>query len=421
MDEPERLWSESPQGGSAAAGGPTRAELKALYRKLDRILGQIERSEDISAMLERILESLITGFKDELGFESGRLYKRDGEDFYLCCRYGTSKGAPIGFRLPRDYPAHERTLAEGLVIIRPGEPGFDKEIEDAIGVTSTFAAIAVGRGSAYVFAFSIRGEIKEENILYSLGAVRHVVNLKLEQQKLTGILEESREIQESLLPSGPPAFAGYDIDGRSRPTEIVGGDLFDYIRLGETLLGVAIGDASGHGLPAALMARDVVTGLRMGLHADLKVVRVIERLNEVIHQATLSSKFISLFYGELETNGTLIYCNAGHNPPLLRKGDSIVELDRGGLILGPRRGARYDRGYVQLDSGDTVALFTDGLVEHESPAGEPFGEERLQNLLYAHAEATARELVDAVFAAVDAHARGKPQKDDMTAVVIRRL
>jgi serine phosphatase RsbU (regulator of sigma subunit) len=94
----------------------------------------------------------------------------------------------------------------------------------------------VGRGNTHILAFSIRGEVKEENVLYSLSAVRHVVNLKLEQEKLTGILTEARIIQESLLPSAPPQFEGYDIDGVSRPTEIVGGDLFDYLPLSDKLL-----------------------------------------------------------------------------------------------------------------------------------------------------------------------------------------
>ena len=124
-------------------------------------------------------------------------------------------------------------------------------------------------------------------------------------------------IQQSLLVEEPPPFAGYDIAARSVPAEEVGGDFFDFLPFDDEMLGLAIGDASGHGLPAALLVRDVVTGLRMGIEKDLKIAHVFARLNRVIHRSNLSSRFVSVFYGELEANGNLVYVNAGHQPPLL--------------------------------------------------------------------------------------------------------
>jgi phosphoserine phosphatase RsbU/P len=409
------------QSRPPSATDPRRTDFKALYRKLETVLGRIEHVEDPSGMLSGILESLITEFREELGFEHGRLYRREGEDFFIFYRYGSNRGAPVGYRVPPDYPPHRRTLSEGLVIMKRGDPGFDDEIEETLGVGSTFAAIAVGKENTHVIAFSINGEIKEENILYSLSAVRHAVNLRLEQQKFSGILEESRVIQESLLPASPPSFEGYELDGRSVPTEVVGGDVFDYLRLSDTAYGVAIADASGHGLPAALLARDVITGLRMGIRPELKVVRVIESLNEVIHRAALSSKFISLFYGEFERNGTLIYCNAGHNPPLLQRGDRFRALHHGGLVLGPNPAARYERGHVRLRSGDRIVMYTDGLVEREDRAGVPFGLRRLRDLLVRTRDCPSDEVLDRIFSEVERHARGAPQTDDITAVIVRKL
>lgn len=409
------------QSKPPSATDPRRADFKALYRKLETVLGRIEHVGDPSRMLSGILESLITEFREELGFEHGRLYRREGEDFFIFYRYGSSRGAPVGYRVPRDYPPHCRTLREGLVIMKRGDAGFDDEIEETLGVGSTFAAIAVGAQNTHVIAFSINGEIQEENILYSLSAVRHAVNLRLEQQKFSGIMEESRVIQESLLPSSPPSFDGYEIDGRSVPTEIVGGDVFDYIHLTDSTYGIAIADASGHGLPAALLARDVITGLRMGIRPELKVVRVIENLNEVIHRAALSSKFISLFYGEFERNGTLIYCNAGHNPPLLQRGDRFRALHHGGLVLGPNPAARYERGHVRLRPGDRIVMYTDGLVERQDRAGVQFGLRRFRDLLARTKDCRSGEVLDAIFEEVDRHARGAPQTDDMTAVIVRKL
>lgn len=408
--------SRSPQ----PHGGPGLTDFRLLYRKLERALSKIEQIENNTEMLETILNLLFGEFRDELGFEMGRLYERVGEDYVLCCTTRGNCSAPIGYRVPRDYLPHVRTLREGIVIMRKGEPGFDEEIEKAIGVTSTFAAIAVGRGNSHVFAFSVDEGFQEEKILYSLSAVRHVINLKLEQRKLSGILEEARRIQESLLPPSSPAFEGYDIHGISRPAEVVGGDLFDFLSVSPVALGIAIADATGHGLPAALVARDVITGLRVIMNENLKVVRVVERLNRVIHAAAPTSMFISLFYGELETNGTLVYCNAGHNPPLIVRPRSFEELTAGGLILGPNPAAQYTRGYVHLTPGDALILYTDGLVDRENRAGQPFGTTRLRKLARKLAGADARRTAEALLAAADAHGRETPQQDDITIVVARR-
>lgn len=396
-------------------------DYKALYRKLEATLDRIDQTEDPSVMLTGIVESLIAGFREDLGFEGGRLYRRRGTDFVLISGHGTSRDVPAGLVVPRGYPPHERTLAEGLLIMSRGETGFDDEFERKIGVRSTFAAIAIGEGSSHVIAFSVDGEVREEQILYSLTAVRHAVNLRLRQQELRSTLEEARTIQESLLPEASPFFGGYDIAGRSRPTEIVGGDLFDYLPLSANLLGVAIADASGHGLPAALLARDVITGLRVGMDEDLKVVRVVERLNRVIHRAALSSRFISLFYGEFERNGTLIYCNAGHNPPLLLRRGAFRQLMRGGLVLGPNPAATYSKGHARLRYGDLAALYTDGLIEAANPEGKRFGVSRLKRILLEMDAADATTIVDATFDAVDAFRDGAAQQDDMTLVVVRKV
>ncbi len=404
-------------GKAPVRGGP---DFKALYRKLERTLDSIERLENLSEVLSAILRLLVKDFKEDLGFAGGRLYEREGNDFVLRCRYGRSKKAPLGFRIPAEYAAMRRVLEEGLIIMRESDPGLDERIEGAIGV-SKFAAIAVGEEDRHVMSFTIKGKIQVEHVLYSLTAVRHVINLKLRQQEHTDVLVEARAIQERLLPSSPPVFAGYDIDGRSRPAALVGGDLFDYLHLSDQLLGVAIADASGHGLPAALLARDVITGLRIGMAEDLKIITAVGRLNRVIHRSALSSRFISLFYGELEPNGNFLYCNAGHNPPLLRRSHSFDELTQGGLVLGPNPDARYERGYVRLAAGDMIVMYTDGVTERENPAGKQFGLPRLRNLLRRLDGAGAREIVGAIFAAADEFGAGAPQADDMSVVVIRKI
>lgn len=400
---------------------PARSpDFKALYLKLERTLDHIERIEESTALLETVLRILVRDFREDLGFEMGRLYRRDGLDYDLCCAFGGTWPLPVGYRVPREHSPHGRSLAEGLLIMRPGDPGYDEQFVPAFGPGATFAAIAVGHGSTHILVFSVNREINEEHVLYSLSAIRHVINMKLQHGKLAGFIEEARIIQESLLPAGDPQVVGYEVHGRSSPAEVVGGDIYDYLPLRDRLLGVAVGDACGHGLPAALLARDVITGLRMGMNEKSKVPRTVERLNRVIHRAALLNKFISLFYGEFGPGGTLVYCNAGHNPPLHQRGTALRPLERGGLILGVNPAARYAQGRACLQGGDVVVLYTDGVIERENPRGEQYGLARLKRLLRELPGGGAREKVEAIFADGDRHAAGAPAQDDMTVVVVRR-
>ena len=160
------------------------------------------------------------------------------------------------------------------------------------------------------------GWVREE-LDFALNTVRAALGSRLMEERARGSFREAAEIQQSLLLDELPEFPGYELAARSVPTEEVGGDFFDFIPFDGEMLGLAIGDASGHGLPAALLVRDLVTGLRMGIERELKVAPVLTKLNRVIHRSRLSSRFVSVFYGELEASGNLIYVNAGHQPPLL--------------------------------------------------------------------------------------------------------
>ena len=320
-------------------------------------------------MLTSILEKLVERFERELGFEGGRIYRREREDFILCCGFGASQNAPIGLRVPRDYPPHLRLLSEGLLVMRRGDPGVDPAFEERIGVSATLASIGVGEGNAFIIAYSIRDDFNEEQLTYSLSAVRHVINFKLQQQQMSKILEQSCVVQEVLL-------------------------------------------------PAALLARDVITGLRMATTGVFEITRVVEGVNRLIHRAALSSKFVTMFLGVLEPDGVLAYCNAGHNPPLLLRGGTFEELDRGGTVLGPLGSARFQRAEVRLGPGDTLALFTDGLVERAGPGGEAYGTDRLRRLLLQGLSAAAS--VDAIFADCDAFGGGAPLEDDVTVIVVRK-
>ncbi len=183
---------------------------------------------------------------------------------------------------------------------------------------------------------------------------------------------------------------------------------------------MAAADASGHGLPAALLARDTITGLRLLAEAGSRPAEVVSRVNRVVHRSARASGFVSLFYGELRANGVLVYCNAGHLPPLHRRGRTLRRLTRGGLLLGPNPAERYFGGRTRLLPGDTLFFFTDGITEQRDSAGEEFGEARLRRLLRQMPEQSAAGSVQAILAAVDSFAAGTPVTDDQTVVVVHR-
>lgn len=393
-------------------------DYRNLFSKLEENLAQIERTDDVVALLSVILERVVEDFGGDLGIESGRLYVRNDDHFVLQVEY-PAQGDNLGYEIPATYPPVQELLRRGFVLHDSDDPGVDRRIEGPLGVR-TFAAIQVGLTRPQIMAFSLRDRSDREHVIYMLNTIRHGVNLKLRKQHLETRLAEAREIQMSLLPPTAPQFHDYDLWGESVPAEEVGGDLYDYVPISERSLGVAIADSAGHGLPAALQARDAIIGLRMGVEERLRITATIEKLNRVVNRSALSTKFISLFYCEIEPNGNLIYCNAGHPPPLLQRDGEVGELSVGGLILGPNPDALYERGYTRMPPGAVLLMYTDGIVEAANLHDELFETHRLREILVSREWTSAQELVEEVFRAVGEFSAADPPLDDQTVVAVIR-
>jgi len=393
-------------------------QYKNLFRKIERNLRTIEASNDLVATLAEILRRLVDDFQDDLGLIGGRIYDKRGSAYVLKREYPVPR-APKDFKIPATYPPIRELTERGYVYSHLGDKGVDARIESALGV-KRFAAIGIGEKSRQIVAFTLKEKSDPEQVGHTLNTIRHAINLKLRSEKFADRFAQARAIQRSLLPLAAPTFHDYDIFAASVPAEEVGGDLYDFIRVSARSLGVAVADASGHGLPAALQARDAIIGLRMGVEENLRISATLEKLNRVVNHSALASKFISLFYGELESAGTLVYCNAGHNPPLLWDGTTFRELARGGMILGPNPNSQYERGYETLGPGSILLAYTDGIVEAVNASDDAFGMDRLRAVVRGGPWNSARELVEAVFAAVREHVGGDTRDDDQTVVAILR-
>lgn len=395
---------------------------KSLFRRVERTLGAIDQGEDVLGTIRNVAEHMTTNFRDDLGILGGRIYRLFGDVYELVQGFGTASDAPVGAQVPRAYHAIEVVLDSGLAVMDRDEPDLDPELEAHLGTREHFAAIAVADGD-FLISFDLASAPGgHEDLRASLNIVRLAVNQKLRQERFEEILQDARRIQSSILPKRSPRYADLDVAGDSRPTEVVGGDFFDYIPQTSELFNFAVADASGHGLPAALQVRDVYVGLRMGLTREYKVTRTIERLNAIINRSKMASKFVSLFVAEIEANGSVLYVNAGHVTPFVLHADGEVEyLREGGIVLGPVPDATYRRGFARIHPGDVLVVYTDGITEcHHHRSGEEFGLRRLEALVRKHAQLPAAEIVQLIFRAVSRFAGTATPEDDQTVVVVRR-
>jgi phosphoserine phosphatase RsbU/P len=395
-----------------------RPEPKLLYRRLDSLFSALDLRQPQKRVLESFVEEFFRALSDDLRLKAAAVYAEERDGFALIKEIGgTAPG--LAETLETTVPPLSLIFQHRVYIFAdPHTDGF----RPWLAPIGAVAGVVLGRRpNRYVLFFLMAEGWSREELDFTLNTVRAALGSRLMEERVRGSFREAAEIQQSLLLDEPPSFDGYDIAARSIPADEVGGDFFDFFPFESELLGLAIGDASGHGLPAALLVRDVVTGLRMGIEKDLKMTYAFKQLNRVIHRSNLSSRFISVFYGELEHDGNLIYVNAGHQPPLLFHGDGVSELKTGGTVIGPLPESKYRRGVAHLEPSDLIVMCTDGILERRDGKGEFFGEERFKSLVRDAPGATADELVDKVFAATAAHGQGRPWEDDATLVVVKRL
>jgi sigma-B regulation protein RsbU (phosphoserine phosphatase) len=394
-------------------------DYKKLLAQVERTLEQIESAESTRFTIEQLAETIAANFRDELGITGGRIYEANDQGNYeLVSRFGAVRSGALGIVVRKEYKPLELVLENGVVVMDPTDPGVDPVLEEQLGARR-FAAIAAGETHSHIIAFDVAPEMSRDDVLFSLNIIRYSMNQRLRAERYESLIVEAQRIQQSILPQRVPQYAGFDIWGKTVPAEVVSGDFYDFIPISDNILGLAIADGSGHGLPAALVVRDIYMGLRMAMDRDFKIIRTMEKLNHIIHRGRLTTKFVSLFYGELETGGILIYSNAGHNYPFLLKGHRIDYLKNGGPVLGPTPDATYTRGFAKLEAGDLICLYSDGITEAHNARDEEFGLDRLQRLVKANRHRSAEEIGREVLSRVSRWGRRDP--DDRTVVIVKAV
>jgi sigma-B regulation protein RsbU (phosphoserine phosphatase) len=284
-------------------------------------------------------------------------------------------------------------------------------------------------GVLYVDSHIITGALSQTSItlLESLAfeATKSLESVRLmheeqTKQRLEREINMAREVQVALLPTGFHQPDHFEVAGHSVPCRYVGGDFYDLLPLTDGRSVFVLGDVSGKGIAAALLAAMAQGVMQAQFSGGLALADVITSLNRVIVQKSASNRFITLFCAVLDEKGNFSFVNAGHNPPILARADGRIELlATKAMVLGAFDFAEYHEHQTKLEPGDVVVIFTDGVTEAVNAAQEMFSDERLEKLVRESRVLSAEEIKDLILEDVLSFTRGLPQGDDITLIALK--
>jgi len=393
-----------------------------------------------------VLRSLLDSMRGPIGFDAAGVFVLNRR-----VRLGQEAGgrviagmATVGFdETPRDEDPMLRR-GQGIIghVIRTGEavvaPDVAKDPRYIAGRASTRSEIAVpivgedgvigalNLESDTLDAFS-EADVEFLEFFATAAAIfieKAVVHRELvEKHRIEQQLRIARDVQGALLPGADLTLAGWDCAGLNEPSWEIGGDDYDCLPKPDRRIGLAIADVSGKGVPAALIMATFRAALRAQRPQGAPVEHVAFRLNRILLDSTMdASRFVMAVYGLLDPGtGAFTYVNCGHVPPLLlRVGRAAEPLASSGPALGMWADVPFAPGRVALDPGDTLVLYTDGVIEAMDASGEPFGDGRLADVLLANRDEPARRMIQTVVEATRAFTGRTGFEDDFTIVVVKR-
>lgn len=257
-----------------------------------------------------------------------------------------------------------------------------------------------------------------------------------EKERLQAEIEIASEVQEQLYPKAAPTAKTLRVTGLCQPARMVSGDYYDFQRLHENKLAFAIGDVAGKGISAALLMATIQSAMRMELRGCLEfaapshrssngtrhsTARMVSELNQQLHATTAPEKFATFYFGIYdELSGILTYTNAGHLPPILFRNGGSERFEVNGTVVGAFPLSQYEESRMQLEKGDLLICYTDGVTEPENEYGEMFGEERLIELVSKNLDREDRKIIDIVMDAARQWSGAAELQDDMTVLLARK-
>ncbi|MDX1388772.1 MAG: SpoIIE family protein phosphatase, partial [Acidobacteriota bacterium] len=403
------------------------------------LLRQLGRDMTSILDLETLTATLLSTLKDALAVDSAHLVlaERPGgrfvtEDLGEGARFELDTGHPL---VERVASVSDPILARDVFDETPGERERGA-VREALAALRSRLLVPVQLPEQGTIGFLSIGQKvtggrlnTEEMTLLSLLSTQvgiAIRNARLHEEAVARKIVDqelamARSIQQTILSGRHPSSNGVDIAALSIPSRQVGGDYYDLVSMDQGRLGIAIGDVSGKGIPAAL----VMSMLHAGLHAQINgraaVAEVADRMNRILYRSTSAEKFATFFFGIYEpSDRRLLYTNAGHNYPLVVGRDGQVKrLREGGLLLGVMEDSPYREASVRVDPGDLLVFYTDGVTEAADPGEQEYGESRLLEAVMRDPDRRAQEIVDSVREEVVRFSHSDTFSDDFTIIVMR--
>ncbi|MCD6118113.1 SpoIIE family protein phosphatase [bacterium] len=426
--EIEFLSSLSNIAATAVANGLNVEELRKVNRNLDRRVQQLNTIFDISQEINTTLDQEKTGsivsfaIMGELMVNKCAIFFRNTDKFSLVTAKGTSCDRLGSVIIP--------VISDPLFLSSVKDRNVLKELGFTLLVPMMLQGKTVG---AIALGSKINNSEFSDNdieFLKILGnqAAASLENVRLftealEKQRMEEELKLARSMQQGLLPAELPDDIFCEFAAINIPSREVGGDYYDVIRITDNIWGVAIADVSGKGAGAALLMANLQASLNvLAVEGTGDVSEIAGRINNLIFKNTALDKFITFFYGLINTeNNTITFCNAGHNPPYkISKSGEITELTTGGIVLGMMENVLYKQETVSFNPGDKFVLYTDGVTEAMDELGEEFGEEKLKSIIFKSSDKNGTQLLNEIVSSVKDYEQGDVQADDITVVVVRR-
>jgi serine phosphatase RsbU (regulator of sigma subunit) len=386
---------------------------------------------------EALDDAVVRGLRDALDATDVRVTLFEGSDDPVALALGEI-GEPVRRRdllRPHEPPARRWRVRRRRAVARgngapPARPAVDAEslpsrVDLFVPVIQDRRCVACVALAEKVYGLPYGGEELGHLAVLStqIGAALQNIRLLAESVDRKVFEEElkiARQIQMQMLPGQPPALRGFDLFGVAVPSRQVGGDYYDFLVIDDRWLVIVVADVSGKGIPASILTATLQATVRTGGDAQVDPARMLERLNRLLYRNTSAAEFATAFYGVVDLGtGELRYANAGHEFPFVTAAGGARQLEESGIVLGCLEEFEYPVYRFEVPRGSALVVFTDGVTDSETRAGEAYGAERLRRVLEANAGASARDLCRRVIEDVRTFGDGENQ-DDLTLVVLTR-
>lgn len=406
---------------------------KKLYRTIESVASKNFPSE--KELLADVITQIVKN--EQVQLTGGRIWELDQKNkaYKLLFQTGQVDKINDDFSLPLvEYPVFERIAYERTIIAEETNKVLKSKGIIKFSAAGVGRKVHIGDKRYYEYLLAVNTNMIADDLQNTLNLVATVLTSKLNERYLTqsrknliAVIDEARDLQRSILPEHEYKFHFYDIFGVTIPADVVAGDFYDYLKVGEgeERLGIVLGDAASKGLGAAAEAMYISGALRMASTFQIKISPMMSRMNALINKIFADDKFTSLFYGELSNDrkGLFLYANAGQNPPMFyrKKFNDIVLLEPTGPLLGPVPNSKFETDHINFHIGDLLVIYSDGIVEAANDKYEFYEDARLKKLIFQSVEMTPKEIAATILDDVIRFSTSESKyQDDKTIVVIKR-